>query len=144
MKKILFIIPAILLLAGCAVLKPTERSVDAYYADYSKYAEAGFLISPDPYTGDFESLGEIEILITPAIKEYKGNDGYNSRERYLDYELITHDEIVEIAVEKALAKGANAIVNFSISTENISKGDAWGQIAIGAKYTVKGFCIKRK
>ena len=145
MKKVLLIIISCTMLAGCAVLKPTERTIHAYYADYSKYTEAGFLISPNSYTGEFESLGEIEIIITPGIKEFEAEaDYFGSRGKYLDYEHITHDEIVDIAVSEAIAKGANAIVNFSIATQEISKGDAWGQVAKGIKYHIKGFCIKRK
>lgn len=145
MKKIFLAIAAIAILAGCAVLKPAERTIHAYYADYSKYTEAGFLISPNSYAGEFESLGEIDIFITPGIKEFEAEaDYFGSRGKYLDYENIPYDEIVDIAVSKAIAKGANAIVNFSIATQEISKGDAWGQVAKGIKYHIKGFCIKRK
>lgn len=144
MKKFLLLLASISILTGCSVMKTTEREVYTYFADYSKYAEVGFLISPDAYSGEFESLGEIEISITPAIKEYGSDGNYGPRGKYLDYEVILYDEAVDIAVAKAIEKGANALVNFSITATEIASSDSWGQYAKGVKYNIKGFCIKRK
>jgi hypothetical protein len=144
MKKFLLLLASISILTGCSVMKTTEREVYTYFADYSKYAEVGFLISPDAYSGEFESLGEIEISITPAIKEHGSDGNFGPRGKYLDYEVILYDEAVDIAVAKAIEKGANALVNFSITATEIASSDSWGQYAKGVKYNIKGFCIKRK
>lgn len=144
MKRIalLFFIAVI---SGCSALKPTARSITPYFADYRPYAAESFLISPNPYTEEFESIGEIEIVITPALKQYpEEGSAYDARGRYIDYEDISHDELLKIAVEEAKSRGADAIVNFSISKTPISASDTAGSYAAGEEYRIKGFCIKRK
>lgn len=144
MKK-LIILAVIALASSCSIIRPTAREVVTYFADYREYAAEGFLISPNPYTEDFESIGEIEIVITPAIKQYpEEGQPYDYRGEYLDYESIEYNEIVRIAVEKAKEKGADALVNFAISQTPISQSDADGIRVDGFVYHVKGFCIKRK
>lgn len=133
MKKILLALAAITMLASCATVKPTERKVYTYFADYRPYAEIGFLITPQSYHGEYESIGEIEIKIVPAYE--KKITGYNVLdEAYYTfaYETITFDEITDIAVKEAIKKGADAICNFSITKPN------------DISYHIKGFCIKRK
>lgn len=144
MKKFIYTIAIAIIASSCGVLKPTERTVDLYFADYREFAEEGFLISPDSYTYDFESLGEIEMVITPAIKKYGEEGDYGPRGTFLDYEEISHNELVKLAVEEAKKMGADAIVNFSITKTPIAAKDVWGTYASGSKYLIKGFCIKRK
>ena len=67
MKKVFYLLAAILVMASCSVMKPRERIVETFFLDYRPYAEEGFFLSPDPYPGKFTSLGEISIEIKPAL-----------------------------------------------------------------------------
>ena len=54
---------------GCSVLKPTPRQEAAYLVDFRPYSSADFFLSPDPYQGEFEPIGEIRVEVTPALIE---------------------------------------------------------------------------
>lgn len=156
MKKSLFpiILLSLTLLQSCATSKLTTRDrvvVENYY-DYSEFAKNGFLISPDPYQGKFESCGEISIDIYPAKIIKKGKDKFNpvmnsyQSNEYLTEEEITGQELLKIIVDKAKATGADALTNFrarsvksSYYNTNIQK-----HIEYFSHYELTGFAIKRK
>ena len=81
-------------------------------------------------------------MVTPALKEFK----YEGKEAYLgsyyEYEKISYDELVSLAVQEAKNRGGDALVNFSITSTLIES--TGGTFAVGYKYTIEGFCIKRK
>lgn len=143
MKKII-LLAAIAILTGCASLKPTERKVYTYLADYRAYSEAGFLITPQPYQGEYESLGEIDIHIIPAFEQAEEEFGYMGEKWYtFKFETISMDAIINTAVKQAVEMGADAIANFSITGKVIERVGS-GKTYEGIEYRVKGFCIKRK
>lgn len=143
MKKII-LLAAIAILTGCASLKPTERKVYTYLADYRAYSEAGFLITPQPYHGEYESLGEIDIHIIPAFEQAEEEFGYMGEKWYtFKFETISMDAIINTAVKQAVGMGADAIANFSITGKTIERVGS-GKTYEGIEYRVKGFCIKRK
>lgn len=144
MKKLAIIFAAIVVLVGCATVKETRRVVLTSFSDYRPYAAEGFLISPNPYTYNFESVGEIDIVVEPAmVKELTEGLYYNYET--LVYETISYDELVKIAVDEAKAKGADALVNFSIVKEKISHPNKLhGGYTYSTIYYIKGFCIKRR
>lgn len=142
MRKLAIIFIALSAVA-CSTMKPTQRTSVAIFSDYREYAEQGFLISPSPYTYDFESVGEIAIVVTPAkeikvVPEYPGS--INNTER-LVCEEIPYDELVKMAAAEAKSKGADALVNFSITKEYVRNAQGY---EIEMYYNITGFCIKRK
>lgn len=147
MKKLGIIIAALFVLAGCAVTKPQERRVYTSFADYRPYSSDGFLISPSPYTYNFESVGELNITVIPAIIETKKEYPYQPDTFYyvVESEIIDFNELVSIAVNEAKSKGADAIVNFAINVEYASYYNKYGSSTSNniSKYIIKGFCIKR-
>lgn len=144
MKRLAIMIAAFAVLTGCSSIKETQRTVLTSFSDYRHYTAEGFLISPSPYTYNFESVGEIDIVIEPAqVKETI--KGQYSNYTTLVYENIPYDELVKIAVDEAKSKGADALVNFSITKEKISHVNRMlGGYTYSYIYYVKGFCIKRK
>ena len=38
------------------------------FLDFQPYTESGFFISPNPYTGQFSPIGEINITVQPALQ----------------------------------------------------------------------------
>lgn len=55
MKRLILIALAVLMLSSCGT------SITTIYVDYSKYSNQNFLVTPNPYYGEYESLGEIYI-----------------------------------------------------------------------------------
>ena len=144
MKKLAIAFALTVIITGCSTIRPSERIVLSVFSDYSKYADEGFLISPSAYTYNFDSVGEINIMVTPAKVKKEVKSLYSSY-TIIDYEKISYDEMVELAVKMAKEKGANALVNFSINTEPINLYDRMnGRCLVGEIYYIKGFCIKRK
>lgn len=119
--------------------KPTRRVVKTTIVDYRPYISEGFYLSPDPYTKDFDPIGEIRIEVTPALVDRNSpkaskcicNNGVWE-------EVVTSDELLRAAVKQAIALQANAIVNLKITTE-IDE-----DIEPTRKYIISGFCIVRK
>ena len=141
MKKLIFVIPIFLILfASCSTalkpLEPQPRKIFESFFDYSEYAKEGFMISPDPYVGNFDACGEIIVIINPAsfIKKGKStlNQSLNKYEtsEYLEDEVIHSQELLRIFVDRAKSKGANAITNFRYTSSGYHK--------------LSGFAIKRK
>lgn len=155
MKKSILILPIVLVLglSACSPrLIPTERKVQAYYFDFSDYYKEGFLISPDPYTKDFESCGTLLIKVIPAktlkkaSREFDAINGLYATSEELIQEEISGNELLNYAVREAKSKGADAIVNFkcieiySSYYSELSKSN----ISYLTHYEVSGFAIKRK
>ena len=120
-------------------------SVKVYFADYRPYSDAGFFISPDPYSaGPFESLGELYIEVTTgtlkkedkSVKN-KNDDGIYSRPEEVDLGVgaINYNELLDLAVSEAKSLGADGLADFKITSppSNILSGT----------YTISGLCIKR-
>lgn len=130
---------------SCGTATHLERSVTVSFADFRRYAEEGFFVSPDPYSaGPFESLGELYIRVTPAVweKREKGSttkhdDGIYSRPEVggIVVEEIKYDELLDIAVSEAVSLGANGLVDFRISSPS--------SVAPGSPFIITGLCIRR-
>jgi hypothetical protein len=125
MKRTILLAATLLILAGCSVMKPTEREITTLFLDYRPYAEQGFFLSSDPYPEEFTSLGEIQIEVLPAMipkgkiairEQQKYSDGtYNSSGfSQLVPEDISGSDLLDIAVSKAKDLGANGIANLKI------------------------------
>ncbi len=148
-KLSLLLVFSAMILSSCSVTRP--RAVYSSFIDYRPYADAGFFLSPDPYAGKYESLGELKMEIVPAIlktsekkqdsKEPRFTDGLYSNQPTLSstyMEFIDSPELLEIVVGKALELGANGIVNLDISViYDVSK---YGRTI--NHYEIKGLCIK--
>lgn len=156
MRKVLFFILAAVIVSACAVY-PRQRKVTTVFLDFTKYAEESFLISPDPYGGNYTSLGEISVTIVPGQIEVKKEPKSVSKGKktfmdpiYGDYELkpkaprnsqkfepesIAPSEALDYLVEKAKAVGADAVVDFKFERISNAIGDY--------HYLLSGLCIQR-
>jgi uncharacterized protein YbjQ (UPF0145 family) len=148
MKKAFLLMAFALILAGCGTLKQTQRVVLTSFSDYRQYTEEGFLISPMTYTYNYESIGDLEIVLVPAqeLKETPSlYAGSTATHKTLVNESISYNELVEMAVNQAKSKGADAIVNFSIKKEDkLEPNRLYGGYIEVTTYYISGFCIKRK
>ena len=149
MRKYFLILALALMAASCATFKPQQRATFVAFLDYRPYTCEGFFISPNPYTGEYEPLGELYIEVMPEQKEID----YDQREKYdhpvywgtqmYGFERINHAELLEMAVKKAVGLGANGIANFSI--KKVTNSSINGSVASSTiTYQIEGLCIKIK
>lgn len=152
MRKILLLLISAALLAGCSLTRPSARMVNTIFLDYRPYTTEGFFISPNSYNGEHDVLGELSIDITPAlipfskVEKSEFPDGI-----YKTFggpkvvkEEIYAEEILEIAVSKAVELGGNGLSNFSakrIFDINYNSGVA---IKTLSHYEIRGVVIRSK
>lgn len=104
MKKLL-LIPALSLLASCAVMTPyfSEWSID-----YSRYNKQGFFVSP---------LTEVEGEYTPIAT-------VGTTYRYGSYsDAVSYSEILDKVVQSAIEKGANGLLG--VKTRVYGDAQGW-------------------
>lgn len=139
MKKIAVFVFLALLLQSCSTFIPASRTTTSMFLDYRSYMSEGFFISPDPYPGICETLGELAVEVVPAQMEIDELsvayfDGVFYRNmKYYGYERIPYNALLDAAVKEARSLGADGIVNLKIHK---SEG-------VRIYYMVSGVCIKR-
>lgn len=163
MKKRLLVLPIILMLglSACSPkVVPAVRKTSVSFFDFSKYANEGFMISPNQYIGEFEPCGDLYLKIIPGevLKTNSRKSNYSpstdliyqsSKEASVDpaqlvKETIGADELLKEAVKQAKMRGANALVNFKcVEVYNHTIGQ-YITISTLLYYEVSGFAIKRK
>lgn len=138
MKKIVLVIAAVLFVS-CSTYSPLQKATYATFLDYRPYNSEGFFLSPDPYSGDCEYLGELFIEVLPeqvvikngAYDLYDAIAFYNGK--WYGFERLSYAEILQTAVVRAASMGANGITSLKIEKHNGSR----------PFYTVTGLCIKK-
>lgn len=132
-----------MMLCSCSVMTH-QRYVSTMFLDFQPYTEAGFFISPNPYTGQFSPVGEINITVQPALqqpsRQIKGvyNDAVYAPKNGAGVvqEEIFSEELLEMAVKAAKEKGANGISNFKcLRVRDLSELEPY-------HYEITGFAIK--
>ena len=133
MRRILTLILAAIVVVSCGVATHT-RVTETTFIDYRPYTSAGFFLSPDPYSGAFDALGEVIVSVTPAILPRAQavrktattfSDGvYNnaSTTSAYVYEKVGAEDLLEDAVKVAKEMGANGLVDIDIQV--VPTGDA--------------------
>ena len=138
--------------SACTVVfkpSPTFKAVKGY--DFRDYSAKGFLFTPHQYEGAYESIGMIMVHRIPGTavksgakppsgwmeKELVGVTGGNSERHYWEEDIKASD-VIEAAYKQAIAMGADALMDFTISSKEIIRGGA-----VQIKYEVSGFAIKR-
>ena len=104
MRRIALLTIYLLILSGCGMYRH-ERAIYTGFADFRPYTTAGFYISPDPYTG-----GEHTVIGTLSAHVYPGVDMATYTQ-----ESIPSAELLELTVAEAKKRGANGIVDYSVS-----------------------------
>lgn len=83
---------AAMVLTSCGALfmpyEPQQRMELASFLDFRPYTSAGFFISPDAYTGEFEPLGQLYIEIYP--EEIEISESKRSNPAYRHALLVCH------------------------------------------------------
>ena len=145
MKRILILLLALVSLQSCGALfmpyEPQKKATFATFLDFRPYTSEGFFISPDSYTGDHETLGELFLTVMPEQKEITESKRSKYDEvQYINgilygYEIIPYAELLEQAVLRAVSIGADGIADLKIAKYAND---------YSVRYEVTGLCIKRK
>lgn len=145
MKRLLLFAVAAIVASSCSVMTH-QRYVSTMFLDFQPYTESGFFISPNPYTGQFSPIGEINITVQPALQPrariIKGTGTYTDglytqkANTNLVQEDIPAEELIDLAVREAKAKGANGISNFKCA--RVMGADPIEPVL----YEISGFAIK--
>ena len=140
----------LVILSGCSRANYIPASTQTVAFNFKVYSANGFMITPEGYTGDYESAGMIAMDIYPEWREEKASiDGLGRRNindnrvavtRLVERELTT-DEITRHAVDMARGMGANAIIRFHVEpiTQDITRPKRLTRNGV----RVTGFAIKR-
>lgn len=148
MKKYLIILISLVLMSSCATVRTAQRIVADTFIDYRTFSDNGFLLSPDPYPSEYEAVGELLIVVVPAMTEQYtsslyGTEAETTSRHVVSMEKISYQELAGIAVARATRLGADALVNF-----NIQKVDRYPTRRMKNwatyEYIITGFCITRK
>ena len=155
MKKLLSIFIALSFLAGCASSNVTEQpeSILSLGVDFRPYTEKGFHFTPYQYSGEYESLGLIEVIYIPEFRKAPSGhtmqsptalDGYSiyidpsNPNDFWNVKNVSGEQLVKEAYELALEMGADAIVDFRIGSYQYVNGSLRVESA-----KIEGFAIKR-
>ena len=144
MKKLIILLLALMpVITSCSALfttyQPQQRSTFVTFLDFRPYTSEGFFISPDPYNGEFEPIGQIfltmlpeEKLISEEVRKQYDNVHYYGTDMY-GFEKIPYAELLNQAVVRAISMGANGIADLKISKASYNSHFI---------YEVTGLCIK--
>lgn len=145
MKRIMILTAAAMVLTSCGALfmpyEPQQRMELASFLDFRPYTSAGFFISPDAYTGEYEPIGQLYLIVMPEEKEISESKRSKYDEpHYMNgilygYEFIPYADLLDKVVAKAMEMGADGIADFKLK-----RSAAGGSVL----YEVEGLCIKRK
>jgi hypothetical protein len=139
----------VFILSACTTtlnLIPTETSY--FGIDFRKYTSEGFLITPEKYLGEYESIGVVKYVIVPGA-EYKVlnkvtySDGTTQSIQKWVVNQITLSQGLDSLYHLSKAMGADAIVNFSSNTTQRNYQSIANPVTLEG-YELSGFAIKRK
>ena len=147
MKKIMFLL--LIFLTGCGVTIYNINPINEYFGiDFSKYSEMGFLITPEKYIGEYESIGMIEYKLIPGAKYSVTKKAYQQTPLKYGWLIdeIEFSQAVDSIYFMAKSMGANTIMNFDFNIETNEKYSNpmkyMNPITIYG-YRITGFAIKR-
>ena len=157
MKKIFSLLLTIIL-TSCATLEELKVIYPAeilYGIDFTQFTQKGFLITPEKYSGAYESIGMINFTAKPGAKYIKTSSRLNpdwtpgsTQPRVIE---VFEWQVDSIAFKQVLSKvydicvkmGADALVNFQNEITLDPYTGIKNPVTITG-YRITGFAIKRK
>ncbi len=125
-----------------------EKRTEASGYDFTKYTDRGFLITPEGYSGEYQSVGVLNVTVWPTVEELNAEEappltdpidtGSGSKKWYIT-EPVSPQEAVDSLYTLADSMGADAIINFE--TEATKQDLNGGVTRIGIR--ARGYAIER-
>lgn len=134
-----FIMLLFISLISCSTVKPMEEQITVSGFDFTKYADQGFLFTPEAYLGEYQSIGVISVTIWPSVSESPNVSakGVTQRQRWYIGQLNVNKAIDRI-YQQASNMGADGIMRFDVRSIERNNG---GLRIEGAE--ISGFAIDR-
>ena len=164
MKRVLFAMFLLFSVAGCKTVENIRGSkelgsineVKNFYAiDFTKYSANGFLITPEKYQGEYNSIGIIRYEVYPSAV-YKtvstmenpawtptGIEPRVLQIKEWDIKKNTLQDVLDGMYEECKKMGADALVNFDVKNEMVPYTGISNPVQINGNI-ITGFAIKRK
>jgi len=124
-KQILIILSVIFLFENCASqqFQHIDKEKIISSLDFTKYQKNDFLITPGEYGADYTTIGIFTFTIYAEANYIIVEEIDSEGEKYNFGKWISNDisakDILDLAYQTALKKGANAMTHFKL--KNISK-----------------------
>ena len=152
LKKIGFIgVILVLYLMGGCVTPPDyiPEKLEVNGIDFSTFSEKGFLITPEKYNGDYESVGLITLTFRPFTKRIIVTSGGTSNQEiaglsHWEIERIDHDSLLNSIYEVCTKMGADAFTQMEMHVESVIFAQNTTQPVEIPEITISGFAIKRR
>jgi len=125
----------ILTLSSCITVTHISSSGKLTGIDFRKYTSEGFLITPEKFSGKYESIGLVCYAIFPESNFDVVSQQWVSKK-------ISLSQGVDSLYYESKAMGANAIMNF-VSVQKTQSFPAGMKSVPLVGYEISGFAIKR-
>lgn len=121
-----------------------DETINVTGYDFSEYTDKGFLITPEQYLGDYQSIGLITVTQWPEVKEQEVMRPVPGKARMQRVTKMDHGEInVRKAIDEiykvAKDMGADAITRFDVTPTERKNGTL---VVPGVE--ISGFAIERE
>lgn len=137
-------------LSGC-MPPPTyiPRESQFLVVDFTKYTSKGFLITPEKYNGEYESIGTVRYILTPAakmivMKAVRSPNGTLDETKGWSVEKLSMTAALDSLYIGARSMGADAIMNFSAVEEQRDHVFTPTNRVNTSGYNLSGYAIRRK
>jgi uncharacterized protein YbjQ (UPF0145 family) len=134
-----------LVLAGCAP-EPLQKETTVASTDLTRYTEQGFLITPNNYPGEYQSIGYVTATVESGARTIDDPSDARSGEEVrgpedfaVAVDPATLKEAVDALYTEATEMGADGIINFRREAYTVT----YESKAIPA-VRVSGFAIDRR
>jgi len=144
------LIIALYLLGGCATPPDSiPEKLEINGIDFSAFSEKGFLITPEKYNGDYESIGLITLTFRPFTKRVIVTGGGTQNQEiaglsHWDIEKIDHDSLLSSIYGVCTEMGADAFTQLEMHVESAIFAQNTTQPVEIPEITISGFAIKRR
>lgn len=144
MKRILFVLTAIVLICSGCQTSPYIQKVD--YLDYSFFKEKNFFITEtNTVSFPYESLGSISVIIRSGKAVKSSDDEHDSYkplyQRKGKFKRASLEDAYQLIYDSAKEKGANGLLRFKI--EYLTMGGDWEKNEPVVGYVITGMAIKK-
>ena len=122
-----------------------EKSMEVAGYDFTEYTEQGFLITPESYQGEYQSIGVLSVTVWPRIEQKPVEDTLaqpgpdNPAQVWLVTEDVDPQEVIDSLYAEAQSMGADAVMNFR--TEPVKEDLDNGPTRSGVR--ARGYAIDR-
>ena len=144
MKKIISLVVVTVLSLGFSGCSQKYTHVDKQEVisslDFTKYQKNDFLITPGEYGDNYTAMGIFTFTVYPESNYIKTTSGRKSK-NWVSKD-ISSQEILDLAYETAVKKGANAITHFKIRTTTKMLNDGIQNFSVTG-LEMSGLLIKR-